>query len=73
MKKILVAEDEQTIREFIIINLKRAGYNAIEADCGEATLEKFEEDPDGFDIAILDVMMPGIDGFTVCKELRKKK
>lgn len=72
MKKILVAEDEQTIREFIIINLKRAGYNAIEADCGEAALEKFEEDPDGFDIAILDVMMPGIDGFTVCKELRKK-
>lgn len=72
MKKILVAEDEQTIREFIIINLKKAGYNAIEADCGEAALEKFEEDPDGFDIAILDVMMPGIDGFTVCKELRKK-
>lgn len=72
MKKILVAEDEQTIREFIIINLKRAGYNAIEADCGEAALKEFEEDPDSFDIAILDVMMPGIDGFTVCKELRKK-
>ena len=72
MKKILVTEDEQAIREFIIINLQRAGYNVVEADCGEVALEKFEEDPDSFDIAILDIMMPGIDGFTVCKELRKK-
>lgn len=72
MKKILVAEDEQAIREFIIINLQRAGYNVVEADCGEAALEKFEEDSSSFDIAILDIMMPGIDGFTVCKELRKK-
>lgn len=72
MKKILVTEDEQAIREFIIINLQRAGYNVVEADCGEVALEKFEADPDSFDIAILDIMMPGIDGFTVCKELRKK-
>ena len=72
MKKILVTEDEQAIREFIIINLQRAGYNVVEADCGEVALEKFEEDPESFDIAILDIMMPGIDGFTVCKELRKK-
>lgn len=72
MKRILVAEDEQAIREFIIINLQRAGYNVAEADCGEAALEKFEENPSSFDIAILDIMMPGIDGFTVCKELRKK-
>ena len=72
MRKILVTEDEQAIREFIIINLQRAGYNVVEADCGEVALEKFEEDPDSFDIAILDIMMPGIDGFTVCKELRKK-
>lgn len=72
MKKILVTEDEQAIREFIIINLQRAGYNVVEADCGEVALEKFKEDPDSFDIAILDIMMPGIDGFTVCKELRKK-
>ena len=72
MKKILVAEDEQAIREFIIINLQRAGYNVVEADCGEAALAKFEEDPSSFDIAILDIMMPGVDGFTVCKELRKK-
>lgn len=72
MKKILVSEDEQTIREFIVINLKRAGYDVVEADCGEVALKKFEEDPNGFDIAILDIMMPGIDGFTVCKEFRKK-
>lgn len=72
MKKILVTEDEQAIREFIVINLRRAGYNVVEADCGEAALEKFDRNPESFDIAILDIMMPGIDGFTVCKELRKK-
>ncbi len=72
MRKILVSEDEQTIREFIVINLQRAGYNVVEADCGETAIEKFDEDVESFDIAILDIMMPGIDGFTVCKELRKK-
>lgn len=72
MKKILVAEDEATIREFIIINLKRSGYDVVEADCGEAALKKYEENNGKFDIAILDIMMPGIDGLTVCKELRKR-
>ena len=71
MKKILVVEDEMAIREFVIINLKRAGYDVVEADCGEAALEKFKGHEEEFDIAILDIMMPGIDGFTVCKEFRK--
>lgn len=71
MKKILVAEDEAAIREFVVINLQRAGYDVTEADCGEQALSLYEEQGD-FDVAILDIMMPGIDGLTVCKELRKR-
>lgn len=71
MKKILVAEDEMAIREFIVINLKRAGYEVEEADSGETALQKYNDSNGNFDIAILDIMMPGIDGFAVCRELRK--
>ena len=72
MKKILVCEDEAAIRDFVVINLTRAGYDVVEADCGEAALQKYEEHNGDFDVAILDVMMPGIDGFQVCKELRSR-
>ena len=71
MKNILVAEDETAIREFVVINLERAGYNVTEADCGEAALETYEQKCGDFDIAILDIMMPGMDGFAALKELRK--
>ena len=71
MKKILVVEDEAAIREFIVINLKRSGYDVIEADCGEAALEEYEKNKLNIDVILLDVMMPGIDGITVCKEIRK--
>ena len=72
MKKILVCEDEAAIRDFVVINLTRAGYEVVEADCGEAALQKYEDNNGDFDVAILDVMMPGIDGFQVCKELRNR-
>ena len=72
MKKILVCEDESAIRDFVVINLTRAGYDVVEADCGEVALEKYNEHNGDFDVAILDIMMPGIDGFQVCKELRVK-
>lgn len=72
MKRILVAEDEAAIREFVVINLERAGYEVVEADCGEEALKKYDEFGGDFDVAILDIMMPGIDGFAVCRELRKK-
>ena len=72
MKKILVREDEAAIRDFVVINLRRAGYEVVEADCGEAALQKYEEHGGDFDVAILDIMMPGIDGLQVCKELRNK-
>ena len=72
MKKILVCEDEAAIRDFVVINLRRAGYEVVEADCGEAGLQKYEEHGGDFDVAILDIMMPGMDGLQVCKELRNK-
>ncbi len=72
MKRILVCEDEDVIREFVVINLKRAGYDVVDVNCGEEALRVFESENGNFDIAVLDVMMPGIDGFQVCKELREK-
>ena len=72
MKRILVCEDEDVIRDFVVINLKRAGYDVIDVNCGEDALRIFDEENGNFDVAILDIMMPGIDGFQVCKTLRKK-
>lgn len=72
MKRILIVEDEVAIREFEAINLKRVGYETVEAGSGEEALEIFDNDTQGFDIALLDVMMPGMDGFTLCKELRSR-
>ena len=72
MKRILVCEDEDVIRDFVVINLKRAGYEVIDVNCGEEALRVFDEEHGDFDIVLLDIMMPGIDGFTVCKKLREK-
>lgn len=71
MKKILIVEDEDAIREFEAINLKRAGYEVTEAASGEDALDIIGDDISRFDLALLDVMMPGMDGFTLCKEMRK--
>lgn len=72
MKKILVVEDEDVIREFVVINLKRAGYDVTDVPTGEDALRVFEEQNGEFDVALLDIMMPGIDGFQVCKEIRRR-
>lgn len=72
MKKILIVEDEAAIREFEAINLKRVGYETEEAASGEEALEIYDSAPETFDIALLDVMMPGMDGFALCKELRRR-
>lgn len=70
MKKILVCEDEDTIRDFEVINLKRSGYDVVDVASGEEALKVFAREGDSFDVVLLDVMMPGIDGFEVCKQLR---
>lgn len=70
MKRILIAEDEDAIREFIVINLKRAGYDVVDCPNGEDALNAYEHTDDPFDVVILDVMMPKMDGFTVCKKIR---
>lgn len=69
MKKILVLEDEPNIRSFVVINLRRNGYQPIEAENGMQALEKLEENPD-ISLALLDVMLPDIDGFEVCRRIR---
>ena len=71
-KRILVVEDESTIREFVVINLQRAGYETVEADNGEDALRIYTEHGGNFQMALLDISMPGIDGLQVCKELRSQ-
>ena len=69
MKKILVLEDEDNIRSFVVINLKRAGYEAIEAASGAEALEQLRLNPD-VRVALLDIMLPDMDGFEVCRRIR---
>ena len=69
MKKVLILEDEVSIRSFVVINLKRAGYEVIEAGTGGEALERLKENPD-IGVAILDIMLPDIDGFEVCRNIR---
>ena len=70
MKKVLVAEDESSIREFVVINLKRNGYDVVEAADGAQAIEKYKACNGDIDVAILDIMMPYVDGLEVCKQLR---
>ena len=70
--KILVLEDEFSIRSFVTLNLKREGYDVIEAGSGEEAIDLFNKNPD-INIAVLDVMLPGnIDGFDVLKYIRTR-
>ena len=69
MKKVLILEDEVSIRSFVVINLKRAGYEVVEAGTGEEALDLLKANPD-VGVAILDIMLPGIDGFEVCRRIR---
>lgn len=69
MKKILLIEDEEHIRKFVKISLKREGFQVVEAETGELGIEEVaKESPD---IVILDIMLPGIDGYKVCEILKK--
>ncbi|KXB67589.1 putative transcriptional regulatory protein afsQ1 [Parvimonas sp. KA00067] len=70
MNKILLVEDEDNIRLFTKINLEREGFEVLEAESGEKGVElALKYNPQ---VVILDIMLPGIDGFEVCKILREK-
>lgn len=66
--RVLVVEDESSIRKFITLNLKRNNFDVIEAESGEQALELIKKDK--IKVFILDVMLPGIDGFEVCEKIR---
>ena len=70
MRKVLILEDEVSIRSFVVINLKRAGYEAIEAGTGMEALERLKENPD-IGVAILDIMLPDISGMEILAKLKK--
>ena len=71
MRKILVIEDEDSIRSFIVINLKRAGYAVTEASSGEDAFEVWAQNPDIL-LMVVDVMLPGIDGYEICRRVRAR-
>ena len=69
MKKILVLEDESSIRSFLVINLRRSGYEPIEAETGEEAFRQLQLHPD-INLALLDIMLLDTDGFEVCRRIR---
>ncbi|MBN6189175.1 response regulator transcription factor [Aneurinibacillus sp. BA2021] len=69
--KVLILEDEESIRSFIRVNVKRQGFDVVEAAAGEEALKKLEGIPD-IAVALVDVMLPGMDGVEVCRILREK-
>ena len=70
-EKILVLEDEIGIRSFVSINLKREGYEIIEAGSGSEAIEQLSNHPD-ISIALLDVMLPDMSGIEICKFIRQQ-
>ncbi len=68
--KVLIVDDEENILELIAFNVKNAGYETVTASDGKEAYEKFEAEE--FDLIILDVMLPYIDGFELLKRIRKK-
>ena len=68
-KKVLVLEDEESIRAFVVINLKRSGYTAVECGTGQEALDYLRENSH-ISIALLDVMLPDMSGFDVCRRIR---
>ncbi len=68
--KILIIDDEERIRNIVKIYLRKEGFATDDASDGHAALEKISSD--NFDLVILDIMMPGLDGWAVCREIRAK-
>ena len=71
MSRVLVVEDEQHLADGLRFNLEAEGYQVQVTDTGESALEKLKSDPAAFDVVVLDVMLPGKDGFSVMSEMRR--
>lgn len=71
MSKIIIADDEQLIRKLVGDFLKKENHTVLEAEDGQMALDLFEENPDTA-LLILDIMMPEVDGWEVCRRIRKK-
>jgi DNA-binding response OmpR family regulator len=71
MSRVLIVEDEQHLADGLRFNLEAEGYQVQSVDTGEAALETLRADPTPFDVVVLDVMLPGKDGFTVMSEMRQ--
>jgi DNA-binding response OmpR family regulator len=72
MPRLLIVEDEAHIASGLCFNLEADGHHVTLRDNGEAALEEIESDPSRIDLVVLDVMLPGIDGFTVASRMRAK-
>jgi two-component system, OmpR family, alkaline phosphatase synthesis response regulator PhoP len=70
MNRVLIVEDEQHLADGLRYNLEAEGYSVHVVEDGESGLELLEKRPEDFDLLVLDVMLPGKDGFTVISELR---
>ncbi len=71
MSRVLVVEDEQHLAEGLRFNLEAEGYQVQLVESGEAALATLKTDSPSFDIVVLDIMLPGIDGFEVVSEMRQ--
>lgn len=72
MKRVLIVEDEYAIRDLLTLNLTRAGYEVVGAESAESALKLFRVDKKRFDIALLDIMLPGMGGVNLCEVIRKE-
>ena len=70
MKRVLVVEDENSIREMEVLNLRMAGWEVLEAPSAERALELLHQNPP-CDAALLDIMLPGMDGLSLCETIRR--
>ena len=71
MQKIIVADDESRIRKLVCDFLKKNGFETVEAEDGDVAYELFKNNEDSVDLIILDIMMPGLNGWEVCKKIRE--
>ena len=71
MNKIIVADDEQRIRKLVSDFLKKAGYEVLECEDGDTAYQLFKDNVESINLMILDIMMPGLNGWEVCRKVRE--